>query len=703
MNGSSAWFAKGPALEQYNTTIRPEIECTLKNVELPEGAPLFLNLYMIGKKEDKAKPIVMVCCVNPTIRKQAEASIRESNLLDRCPGFGLGSSALLLEAGSMPQLFAGMEDTNKGKSADTAFSSSQQKQSRPDDGPELQNDGQGEKPTKKSKMTAPKRLLNFDTPWIPRGAFDAVPSKVRIGRPITFASPATNGLSLQHATGGPVISIGSALYQLTAAHVTQLHREPDLGDHGADLDECEFDGQSDEDIDDQLATSRGSLSPEAPSQPSEDNSSNLDDQDPLSLSASFDSSLKSTTSGVPFVSDAVPDEEIHTTESGQVDHLQTTDASKWNQLPKTTFSSRVSGLDYYLAKLSHGEEQDAVASNWVDVETGHGHKVAILVTDIAGPTELPVNIYAVTQRGPIKGVLAGWTSVKRHKMTGFQRMLTVTLSEPLGRGDSGSAIIGAAQSGHYYGHVVFGVDGHPVAYVVPAPEVFADITVRFGHLPTLKFRYNDDQDRLFYKPREMKTPWEARGKLHHSPTSSYGSKASSYPHFSGTEASSISTSKSSTCVGSLRRAQSVSGALYHPELMANLILPGTSASSYMDSRYASLVIPDDHPVDISTDCDGHHMLTHLNSSLRPDPFHHMAKYIQGIARPSPTLDHAKPEESQALQVRKDDFAITAQAPELQEPLSSSGSNEGQGAEQENKSYQTSNEFNAPYVHEWSAW
>lgn len=86
------------------TTIRPEVECILRNVELLEGAPLLLNLYMIGKSEDKANPVIMVCCVNREIRKQAEALIRESNILDTFHGFGLDSTALPLEAGDIPSL-----------------------------------------------------------------------------------------------------------------------------------------------------------------------------------------------------------------------------------------------------------------------------------------------------------------------------------------------------------------------------------------------------------------------------------------------------------------------------------------------------------------------------------------------------------------------------------------------------------------------
>lgn len=152
-----------------------------------------------------------------------------------------------------------------------------------------------------------------------------------------------------------------------------------------------------------------------------------------------------------------------------------------------------------------------------------------------------------------------------------------------------------------------------------------------------------------------------------------------------------------------KRCMCQCGFHFHVSPSTNMIHPGTSVSSYMDSRYASLVIPDNHLVNILTDCDGFHMLTHLNRSLRPDPFHHIAKHIQGIARPSPTLDHAKPEESQALQVRKDDFTITAQAPGRQETLPSSRSNEGQSAERENKNDQTLDEFNPPYGHSWSMW
>lgn len=99
-----AWVPKGPALKMYETEIRADLEAILVNTELPEGAPLFLKLYMIGKDEGSANPTIMVCCVQRGIRKEAETAIRDSPILDRFPWFRLGSSALLLESHGLEEL-----------------------------------------------------------------------------------------------------------------------------------------------------------------------------------------------------------------------------------------------------------------------------------------------------------------------------------------------------------------------------------------------------------------------------------------------------------------------------------------------------------------------------------------------------------------------------------------------------------------------
>lgn len=494
MKGSSAWFARGPAQEHYNSSIRPDIESILRNVDLPEGAPLFLHLYMIGKREDKANPIVMVCCVNRDIRKKAEASIRESSILHRFPGFGLGSSALPLEAGHIPRPFVSVEEMEDGKSSDFPGSCKRQRD-RSDGLKDLQDSGGKDNATKKLKMASTADSKSVQSRHAMRLRSSRVTSqpsrsKVGIGCPLTFrfSSPASR---VQHSTGGPIIKVGNDLYQLTVAHSAQFNNKGDNHEQASDLDDCEFDGQSDEDDDDQPFTSRGSLSPETSSKrydgiardQGDTSSSEIDTPGTSSL---YSSHSPRTTTVTGSSARNTPQKSRLFTRSTIRHRLKKDQPTLPIEIPTVKTAAVISsisanGLDYWLEKTT--VEELTVASNFVTVDA-KGNRSSLHVTDIASITRLPTTIFAATRRGPISGNISGWTSVKTRASSGFQRMLTVSLSQILVPGDSGSAIIDV-NSGKYYGHVVFGVEGHTVAYVVPAPDVFADIAVRFGHSPTL--------------------------------------------------------------------------------------------------------------------------------------------------------------------------------------------------------------------------
>ncbi|KAL2289934.1 hypothetical protein FJTKL_01213 [Diaporthe vaccinii] len=332
IGGSTVWFPRGPALKHFSEKIRPEVERILDNIELPEVEKLIVKLYMIGRSEQKANPIIMICCSDKATRKEAEASIRESGLLDQqdnC-GFGLGSTGLPLETSFLPR--------HMNASAEDA----------------LKVDVYG--------LTGPG-----------------------IGKKLGFVASSQSGRTVQYATGGPIFSLGGHFYQLTVAHVMKhnpISNAPQ--EHDWDADECEFDGQSDEDDDENLILSRGSVSP----------GGSLRDTEPDS---DQQRSQQSSTS-----SDSYP--------------------------------------------------------------------------DIPGDV---TSILAITSRGPIPGdIVSDSMSFKTGGSSSFQQLLTVLLSKGLREGDSGSAIIDT-RTGHFYGHVVLGVDGDCVAYAMPLPNIMAKITTLF--------------------------------------------------------------------------------------------------------------------------------------------------------------------------------------------------------------------------------
>ncbi|KAG8158648.1 hypothetical protein KVR01_011770 [Diaporthe batatas] len=387
IGGSSVWFPRGPALERYNATIRPEVERILNNVELPEGEKMILKMYMIGRSEQRANPVVMICCPDKATRKRAEAMVRESDLFERqesC-GFGLGSAGFPLEATFLPRPLGNGIYLNADATMEAA----------------LKVDVYG--------LTGPG-----------------------IGRKLGFVTSSQSTRSVQYATGGPVVQLGDKLYQLTVAHAAQpSHRGPkDPQEQYSDLDECDFDGQSDEEEDEHMILSRGSISPGWPMRDADIDS----DQTRSQQSSAYSDSYAETPDTPHF-------------------HSPTMMLS-----PKSVEVAE-----------EHDDWKSSTLLGSFPMPDGYGGELDYLLVHLPGD-------YSVPSKDPNQVVIArfGPRSVQ---------LLTVVLSEGLREGDSGSALIDA-RTGDFYGYVILGTDGDCVAYALPSPMIMAKITTQFQHLPS---------------------------------------------------------------------------------------------------------------------------------------------------------------------------------------------------------------------------
>lgn len=197
------WFAEGEAFKLFNEKIRPEIESLLDNIEPPQCAPLFLTLYIIGKEEISASPIIMISCCDRKVRKDAEATIRESDILQRFPRMGLGNSAMPLETETC------LIPTTGGSSETHGLTQS-----------------------------PPSREIH--------GSEEPV-----IGRRLTLVEKAGGRETVRFATGGPFVLIGNHVFQLTAFHIGQGYAgSSSAAQVDSSLDDCEYDGQSDTESED---------------------------------------------------------------------------------------------------------------------------------------------------------------------------------------------------------------------------------------------------------------------------------------------------------------------------------------------------------------------------------------------------------------------------------------------------------------------
>ncbi|KAH9903981.1 hypothetical protein F4778DRAFT_780665 [Xylariomycetidae sp. FL2044] len=450
-----AWWPRGtgPALEAFERNILGEIENALRTLDLT-NADLCIKLYMIGRNEDNANPIIMICCLNRDVRSTAKELVRASDILDRYPGFGLGAAALPLECKVPLRRFAGLEATGQNRESSSSAS------------PSTHQAGGLFLPTEKVEGTQQDSNSKFS------GAKDVEESELRVNsyRPKIGRRLCAQNLDqgLRFATGGVVVDINEKYYQLTVGHLMKpefpIQTLP-RALSSVDLEECSFDGQSDDDemdeeVDQQLITSSGSIT---------SNDSRADPESPQQVS----------------------------TRPGTVDHGALTlsqNSSSQEGSSKTSplltpewfrtsctipVKAKQGSLDYMLVSVSFQSLRDMKS----DI-----NKISELpllrIQHIGHMIDQPRIVWVASSSiGLIRGTLSpGAMSYRHHGEEGFQRLLRVQLESPVVEGDCGSAVVDAA-SGDLYGQIVLGVPGTTFAYIVTATEIFEDIAHSQGDLP----------------------------------------------------------------------------------------------------------------------------------------------------------------------------------------------------------------------------
>jgi len=98
MGKNRCWEAIGPAKERYDE-VSERIKALLESQHesLNDGVCVFrflmIDLYMIGRNEEQAKPTIIFSSENKTLRQRAQKLVRGSEILDEYPGFTLGESS----------------------------------------------------------------------------------------------------------------------------------------------------------------------------------------------------------------------------------------------------------------------------------------------------------------------------------------------------------------------------------------------------------------------------------------------------------------------------------------------------------------------------------------------------------------------------------------------------------------------------------
>lgn len=97
------WHVQGKALEEYKA-VRDDILAILDQVfEDTYHNAVCVHLFMIGRCETKARPFVMIFCVDKDIRKKAKKALDNSGLMAKLPGFQTGHAAVQPGIGALVQ------------------------------------------------------------------------------------------------------------------------------------------------------------------------------------------------------------------------------------------------------------------------------------------------------------------------------------------------------------------------------------------------------------------------------------------------------------------------------------------------------------------------------------------------------------------------------------------------------------------------
>ncbi|KAI0414891.1 hypothetical protein F5X98DRAFT_235655 [Xylaria grammica] len=509
------WYSRGPAQETFEKAIQPEIENNLKRSDLGR-AEMFIRLYMIGRSSENANPIIMICCTNKKARDAAEATIRESGLLEGYKGFGLGTATLPLEHPTPVRHLSpgsqGHSFSAEGSRSDSAVTPSPQMSSFP-------ANLSLNLPPNTTRHPPADYSSPCQSPPLIIDVLETAESSVPDTSAVIFASstdpqlgrrifsPTRNGqVSNHYATAGIVVKVGENYYQLTAGHLFEIESETLDTEPFTSLDECHFDGQStDEERDSDYeseVTGRGSATPE--------------DARYRDGSLSSDSANEKNEDSF--------EEPAGLNRRFSIGHLP---------------GGRIvqNSIDYAMIALS----SDSVKNMGNNINTSQIPYPP--VKDVAELGHEECSIIVVRNSTMIQGTLIpGKIAYRGPRAHRFEGLVQIALESELFEGDCGSPVLDKS-TGSLYGHIVMGVAGTKVAYIVQAVDVFQDINKRTGKLVYIVTKEKEDGVETINplttsRVSASQTPDSSRDRKYHSysSTSSYGSSV-----FSQTSSSSVST------------------------------------------------------------------------------------------------------------------------------------------------------------------
>jgi hypothetical protein len=455
----SCWRPIGVIKDVWND-LRPKIKEFLDHCG--GCMPLvMLELYMIGRTEEKARPTILICSDDKKARKRLRKAIRGSGLLTE--GFDLGDTSVLPDHRRIQLVMdpSHIAEFASQKYFDKLKNLSEQKDER---------------------ISKEQEII--------------------VGRKLIFRCAAGE----LFATGGPILYMNGKAYQLTVCHVYEIHEPISQMEEEALSDDCSFDGQTDDEAE-SLGESLllGGSGASWGSQSSET-------QSLLHNDSTIPARVKQPPTSISPISDGTHLPALESWDQGRDASADPSSPSGIESLSEATRILRLSPpslsaatrthivearnlflgsagrpscpLDYALIELTG---QHPWQNRIIHKEVRDRRPVSRLleISHISSMGTKDTNVLAVTPAGILGGRLSSTASVIHIPgKSSFQDVYAVYLDGVVRTGDCGSAVVDY-RYGSFYGHIA-GSPGATVAYVLPAKDVLGDIEERTGSWPQLK-------------------------------------------------------------------------------------------------------------------------------------------------------------------------------------------------------------------------
>ena len=432
------WAAIGPAREAFDQ-LGKEIKDYLECCSNPVQHTVTWSIYMIGRNRDSVTPTVIFSCSEPKPRKEIRRIIKESGILDKYPGIETGDSSSPPDFDKLVLLAVG----------------------------DIMENG----------LLPSVAAKKVDRSILPENSF---------ARTILIINYDGHSRSLRKSTAGGIVRFKDRVFYLTAAHPFAEATSLKPVDPENVAFECDFDGQSDtnsEDDDDVNIdiTSRESLTPE---DAREQYGSSLDDDSDISTQAASSTFTHGTKQSPPHFSNSIGESSSITRDKDvprqPLDGPMSFELA--GDLALTSSNGPNPSLDYALVEIKDPNFPLIQESSLDYGSVGSRLRCLQKANNISEN----VNVVATTSsEGILRGKLSATPSYMRlPNSKTFQATFLVSLDGHLADGDCGSWVFDH-ETGDFYGHIVAGSPGAGSAYIIPANQVLEELQQRLGGEMTL--------------------------------------------------------------------------------------------------------------------------------------------------------------------------------------------------------------------------